>query len=298
MSMVSLVLITGTRLLHSFMTYLTLGKSRYFSYSFYVPSQRLLSVKSAIYNDYMANPSFVHDKYYADPILANADGHQVIADVLIAYVQAQICDAWAIATGSSYHIDLIGGGAVSGDGSGEAKGLFGGVGQRKGGGVAPNLDDNIEGEIVDNRKIIPENTDTNGRMPALPSYLGVPPARLNTRPDSERAFVEVAPYCVSANDLINPLPPSLFYGSGWKAVHPSTGRASHVTSEHYWYATQPTSKLRIPIQVGAGDIGVYYLQEPIDDVKEGSAVECWVDDNYAGARVIENSADVKETTPV
>lgn len=33
------------------------------------------------------------------------------------------------------------------------------------------------------------------------------------------------------------------------------------------------------------------------DIGEGSAVECWVDDNYGGARVIENAADVQESTP-
>ena len=30
---------------------------------------------------------------------------------------------------------------------------------------------------------------------------------------------------------------------------------------------------------------------------EGSSVECWVDDNCGGARVIENAADVGELTP-
>jgi hypothetical protein len=56
----------------------------------------------------------------------------------------------------------------------------------------------------------------------------------------------------------------------------------------------PTSKLRIPMQVGAGDVGVYYLKEPISQIGEGSAVECWVDNNYAGAKTIENAADVSE----
>lgn len=51
--------------------------------------------------------------------------------------------------------------------------------------------------------------------------------------------------------------------------------------------------------MGAGDIGIYYLREPMGnaDIGEGSAVECWVDDNYGGARVIENAADVQESTP-
>jgi hypothetical protein len=49
--------------------------------------------------------------------------------------------------------------------------------------------------------------------------------------------------------------------------------------------------------VGAGDIGVYFLQEPISAVGEGSSIECWVDDNYKGAKVLDNAADIGEPTP-
>ena len=122
-------------------------------------------------------------------------------------------------------------------------------------------------------------------------------ARINTRPNESRPFQELAPFCVSANDLINPLPPSLFAGSGWSAFHPSTGTDSLQAAAHYWYSTQTTSRLRIPLTVGAGDIAVYYIREPISQVGEGSAVECWVDDNYAGAKTLENAADIGEPTP-
>ena len=57
-------------------------------------------------------------------------------------------------------------------------------------------------------------------------------------------------------------------------------------------------KLRIPIQVGGGNIGVYYLREPVGVVGAGSLVECWVDDNYAGAKVIENAADIGDAIPM
>ena len=49
--------------------------------------------------------------------------------------------------------------------------------------------------------------------------------------------------------------------------------------------------------LGAGDIGIYYLKEPVSEIGLGSAVECWVDDNYSGAVVIENAAQVGEATP-
>ena len=136
---------------------------------------------------------------------------------------------------------------------------------------------------------------------------------IDTKP-GDRAFEEIRPWCVSANDLINPLPPSLFYGSGWLPFHPPAGTRQRLfpfsvadriegvpgqghalltPSAHYYYSMRPTSKLRVPLQVGAGDIGVYYLKESVKDVGEGSAVECWVDDNYQGAVTLENgSADL------
>jgi uncharacterized Fe-S cluster-containing radical SAM superfamily protein len=46
----------------------------------------------------MASPSSVN-RHYADAVLANPSGHALLADVLIAYFQSQICRAWDMATG-------------------------------------------------------------------------------------------------------------------------------------------------------------------------------------------------------
>jgi hypothetical protein len=129
--------------------------------------------------------------------------------------------------------------------------------------------------------------------------MNVPQARMNDRPSDMERFREVEPFCVSANDLVNPLPPSLFYGSGWLAYHPAKGpQLSLEESRHYWYSTMPTSKLRVQLKVGAGDIAVYYLQEPESpDGKLNSQVKCWVDDNVKGAKTISNAADVDHSTP-
>ncbi|KAH8827127.1 Cap64 protein [Flagelloscypha sp. PMI_526] len=154
------------------------------------------------------------------------------------------------------------------------------------------------------RKGVPEPGKKQGAEHRPKDYLShlnsapinVPMARINTRPNSGRPFQEISPYCVSANDLINPLPPSLFAGSGWSAFHPSTGSSSLQAKAHYWYSNLPTSRLRIPITIGAGDVGIYYIKEPISQIGEGSSIECWVDDNYAGAKVIENAANIGEPT--
>ncbi|GLB39637.1 putative capsular associated protein [Lyophyllum shimeji] len=244
-----------------------------------------ISTKAVLFPTYLRDPHLI-DKYYVDPVLANTAGHALIADILISYLQSQICAAWNVATGASFD------NAQPVKHVAEAHGLFGGVGQRKG---VPEPGAEDDGLDADGNRLKPPSVPQQVLQHQL-SVSPVPPGRINTRPGG-RAFEEIAPYCVSANDLINPLPPSMFYGSGWNAYHaPSEGGTLRTTS-HYWYSTLPMSKLRVPLRVGAGDIGVYYLREPIKKVGEGSAVECWVDDNYGGARVIENAADIEEEMP-
>ncbi|KAJ7130333.1 hypothetical protein C8R44DRAFT_872145 [Mycena epipterygia] len=224
-----------------------------------------ISIKPMVYTDYMRDPDSI-SKFYVDPMLASPLGHELISEVLIAYLQSQICTAWAVATGTSF--DAVPARTSFEAPAADAHGLFGGVGQRKG---VP--EPGKEDDAADDAKLVLPPT-SNLFHPAL----HVPRARISTRPNAARPFEEIAPFCVSANDLINPLPPSLFYGSGWHAFHPSMGSNSLNTKAHYWYSSLPTSKIRIPILIGAGDVGVYYLKEPISIVGEGSAVECWVDD--------------------
>lgn len=246
-----------------------------------------VSIKPAIFPQYSQDPDAVAKKYYLDPVLSSVKGHDLITDILVAYFQSQICTAWSVAHGAAFD-------AVPLHTPGDAHGLFGGMGQRKG---VPEPD-RPDKESVDSEgnRIKTEPMSPKDVAHALAS---VPAERMNTPANSGRQFEEIAPYCVSANDLINPLPPSLFYGSGWHAHHPSatSGESTLYTTAHYWFSTLPTSKLRIPLQVGAGDIGIYYLKEPVSKIGEGSLVECWVDDNYSGAKVIENAADIGDPTP-
>jgi hypothetical protein len=227
-------------------------------------------------------------KYFSDAVLASSEGHEVMSDILVSYFQSQICSAWDIATGQSYDsVPIV---TLSDN---EPHGLFGGVGQRKG--AAPPTPNGDKDDLADFGAVDAKKAAV-APLPVYPQ-LRVPSSLVNTRADSGRAFEEIQPFCASANDLINPLPPSLFYGSGWFSYHPPMG-SGQAEILHYWYSTLAGSRLRIPITVGAGDIGIYYLKEPIGGQSgEGSAVECWVDDNYAGAKVIENGADIAESTP-
>ncbi|KAI0943672.1 hypothetical protein AcW1_002773 [Taiwanofungus camphoratus] len=266
-----------------------------------------ISIKPLLYPSFMSDTSSINH-YFADPILANSMGHEVIADVLISYFQSQICAAWAAVTGATHELLPAPAAPIFADNNAkqptDARGLFGGVAQRKGaaGAAAPEAFwPDAEAGTDANANLPPllePNTNAKAAVRPHPN-LRVPPTLINSRPaDLEvHPFVEVAPYCVSANDLINPLPLSSFAGSGWAAFHPRPGSADLSSHAHYFYSSLPTSKLRVSIQVGAGDIGVYYVKEPSSAVGLGSAVECWVDDNYAGAVVIENAAQIGEPTP-
>lgn len=220
----------------------------------------------------------------------------VIADVLISYIQSQVCVGWAAAMGHGFDVPVA---ADSADASGSGGAhLLGGVGLRKG--MTGPGQKAADGE---------SSTDPHA---AYYAALRVPTSRLTDRPADVPAFREVEPFCVSANDLINPLPPSLFYGSGWHAHHPTNIRDAD--DRHYWYAEQPTSRLRVPVRIGAGEVrfvwgtfcfaefafpntllmrnlyslllqvGIYYMQSGEDsDTPLGSAL-CWVDDNVGGGK--------------
>lgn len=252
---------------------------------------------------YLNNPSQVHD-YFADPILANSKGHELLSDVLISYFQTQTCAAWASAVGTAHELIPGPGPAVYQEKAKtptDARGLFGGVAQRKGaaGAAAPEDPEAAAGVNAVPAAVAFAEPGTRQLSEQLYPNLKVPQARIGSRPADyvARSFEEVSPFCVSANDLINPLPPSMFSGSGWEVYHPAPGFAELSSHAHYWYSSLPTSKLRVGLQVGAGDIGIYYLKEPASEVGLGSAVECWVDDNYTGAVVIENSAQISEAVP-
>ncbi|KIJ16490.1 hypothetical protein PAXINDRAFT_168599 [Paxillus involutus ATCC 200175] len=248
-----------------------------------------ISVKPILYPSYMADPEFIKP-YYADAVLANADGHALLADVLISYFQSQICAAWSTAGGHSYEtIPIM---LAPGYNPGGDTHLFGGVGARKGG-AAPELP-KAAGDSADSGKKPAQAPASDSHSIAIYPELSIPPVRINTRPRS--SFEEPAPFCASANDLVNPVPPSLFYGSGWSAAHPQ-GTSPLLTTGYFWHSSMPLSRLRVPIKVGSGDVGIYYIKEPISEVEEGSQIECWVDDNFGGAVIIENAGDVSSPVP-
>lgn len=231
------------------------------------------SVKGLLYEEYLMNPQKVRQSYFLDPILANSKGHELLADTLIAYLESEICSVWdaaALETDLAFYSGVASTGSVPND---DFPSLLSGKGLRKA------ADAGLDAEDSD--------TTQSGRAASSRSaYLGIPPFRITDKPHTLSHFREIKPNCASANDLINPLPQSVFAGSGWNPVVP---RAEDEDERHYWYTDMPMSLLKIPIKCGAGDIAVYYLRGP---VSEGwGTVLCWVDDNTEGAVELRGSWD-------
>lgn len=242
----------------------------------------LHSAKGLLYHDYLANPEESRSTFYVDPVLINPNGHELMADVLISYFQNQICSGWAATMGHAFDVPYMGAPAADGLGSTDDSG--------------PTDEASLAAKMRD---------------------IKVPHAMLSDRPSDILRFREVAPFCVSANNLINPLPPSHFYGSGWTAHHPTKGEG-WAEEKHYWYAELGGAKFRVPVNLSAGDVAVYYLQSvpprlPIALLRPTRRIlltrnrdtaqkalgkaACWVDDNYAGAFELTGVAEVGDTTP-
>jgi len=126
---------------------------------------------------------------------------------------SRICAAWSTASSHSVEFILI---VVTPD-AGADHHLFGGVGARIGT-TAPEPGDKADGA----KKPM--------QAPSVPIYpeLQIPPVRIDTRPQSTRPFEEPASFCI-----VNPVPPPLFYGSGWIAAHPPQGMSPLFTATYY-----------------------------------------------------------------
>ncbi|KAL1407722.1 hypothetical protein Q8F55_007155 [Vanrija albida] len=219
-----------------------------------------LSIKGLLYREYMLNPAGTRDTFYSDAILANPTGHEAISDVLVSYLMTQICSGWATTLGHAFDVPYMG----APDSSVTSSNLL-------------SQDEDLEQQA--------------GGLAAKQRAMRVPLARLADRPSDILSFREVKPFCVSANDLINPLPPNHFSGSGWKAFHPKKG----ADPIHYWYSDIAGSRMRVPIDISAGQVAIYYLQGP--DRKLAGGADCWVDDDYEHAVELTGGApDVDDMT--
>jgi hypothetical protein len=78
---------------------------------------------------------------------------------------------------------------------------------------SPNPDSDADDHLIATKNVL--DAIQQNHLFAAPKVESPPPALFQRRP-----FQEISPFCVSTNNLINPLPSFLFYGSGWYAHRP------------------------------------------------------------------------------
>jgi hypothetical protein len=242
-------------------------------------------VKPLIYAPYIVNPDSIK-ALFTDAHLASPAGHTLLAELLQSYFQQQICQTWAAVTSPDVHVHHFE--PLAGIAGGAGFGL-----RKEGGGGGGMIGIGITGGGTPNK--VPNFAGVGYMLDARPAPFG-----LRTRPHELAEYREPKPFCVSANDLINPLPPSLFAESGWHIQHPYGSHTSGhkgIENAHFWYSRLPGSKLKVSIKLSAGDVGVYYMKEPWSTQEGNSAIDCWVDDNFGGSKRISNGADIFDPVP-
>lgn len=226
-----------------------------------------LSVKGLLYEDFLHNSSRVMDTHFVDPVLMNESGHTALADIIISYLQSEICSFMESVSLTQE--------PITADASSSAKAAR----------PIAVADEEVEGPParfrgqifhLDQDLAAGSGYDKIKRSENLWRRTGIPPFLMNDKPHELARFRDVKPYCITANNHLTPLPRKAFRGSGWLQKEGSRGN-----KKGSWYSTKPGSRLRIPVEVSAGDIFVQYLRPPLGE-GHGRA-RCWVDDNERNA---------------
>lgn len=181
-----------------------------------------ISAKGTLYHEYMLDPEGTRRSYYSDMVLASPTGHHLMSDLLVSFMESQICSGWSTTMGHAFDVPYMGAQAAS----------------------APESDVDLDVQA--------------GGVAAQRRALRVPKARLHSRPSDILTFREVHPSCNMANPLINPLPPCHFYGHGWTAER----RVTIEEEENFWQSETVGANMRIPFNASAGEVAIYYYQYP------------------------------------
>ncbi|GMK57298.1 hypothetical protein CspeluHIS016_0401320 [Cutaneotrichosporon spelunceum] len=238
-----------------------------------------LSLKRVIFDHYTRFPHSTAKTFFLpDKLHPNARGHRLLADLLIAYLESELC--------MLNHFGLP---------------------------AVPSLDETIattkapsllvEGALGGHEKPIdwtslPDNWATTfdkdqlaaigkeRRHFALPqtpysipffntfqplSEVLDPTKPDPPRPDHIMRFPQPALYCADANDPRHPMKP--VEHEGWEAW-------DWKGEKHYWVSSTVGARIRVNIKVTAGRVAISYFRSKNYDLGDAN---CWVDDNESGA---------------
>ncbi|KAG8907442.1 hypothetical protein FRB99_004237 [Tulasnella sp. 403] len=253
-----------------------------------------ISLLPLISNTYLRFPHSVAGAFFRDDdIHPSAQGHKLLADLMIGYIEGMLCqidqdeyDALYDQQKWSETENWIGGGAYTLDKAVSFSSLVGRqtfapltAGQDP---VTENTYDFLSLPHAASVPILPlpnpwsiYNVDQHADDPDSWDYL-YKHAKLNPKP-----------FCADANDKNHPLKPRPD-SNGW-----TTMVWRH--EKHFWVSDKVGSKLVVDISVNEGRVAVSYLRSAT--LTPGVA-ECWVDDNRRGAKRLEGYWEGIRNVPV
>ena len=130
-----------------------------------------------------------------------------------------------------------------------------------------------------------------------PQLLTVPSGRISTRPNGSRPFEEIGAVLCFRQRTHKSLATVVVLRLGLVRAPSEWERGQCVDYGCALLAFGAADEQAWDTDTGwwGGYWGVLF--EGAGVVGEGSSVECWVDDNYAGAKVFENAADIGDAIP-
>lgn len=243
-----------------------------------------VSLKRLIFNHYTRYPQSTAKTFFlADQLHPNARGHRLLSDILVSYLESQLCllDHYGlpvvppiehtIATSdpSSSLID------VNFDMPQPLR-VDGAVDWTKppDGWEETFNEDNLE--AIGNERRLFALPQTPYAIPFFPMFAPLVESIDPNKPDpsSPSHILDLRQpelFCADANDAKNPMQPTSH--EGWE---PFVWNGE----KHYWVSSEVDARIRVEVKVNAGRIAVYYFRSQHYDL--GDAL-CWVDDNEKGA---------------
>ncbi|OXC65398.1 hypothetical protein C361_02228 [Cryptococcus neoformans Tu259-1] len=239
-----------------------------------------LSMKRVLFSHYLRYPHSTAKTFFQPDLLhPNARGHRILSDLLIAYLDSELCmlskyglpiapPSQDIISTTRRFTDLID--------------------------VAfpldtPHLVDPAtppEGWEETFKTEPLEALSRERRLFAvLPTPYSVPPVGMftplrdvvnptNDDPITGEHITTIAQprlFCADANDKKNPMKPT--QADGWEPF-------AWNGEKHYWVSHKSGSRIRVDIKVNAGKVAVYYFRSQHYNLGDA---KCWVDDNEKGA---------------
>lgn len=239
-----------------------------------------ISMKRLVWNHYLRFPESVARSFYQRDILhPNARGHRILADLLIAYLETELCQL------NRYGLPVIPSHQRTTSTTNPSSELVDipfaldsphmTDPARPPSGWETTFDEEpLQALLNESRHFVLPATPYSVPLVNMFTPLREVVDPFKPDPDSPRHLLGLPQpkmFCADANDHDNPMVPTTH--DGWE---PFVWNGE----KHFWVSSTVGARIRVEIKVNAGRVAVYYYRS--QNYHLGDA-KCWVDDNEGGA---------------